>query len=385
MAILRKSFLQSSIYYTYLNGNYDFNLNNFLGFPSTNELYNYAFKSNLIGVFCNYTLSNKKINWTSGVHGNIYDREHIGSINTTGQLYKNTGYKKEGSFFSKVDYKINKLNFFADLQYRYSTFDYKGSVSLGKMEWNFFNPKAGLTIEINPNAIIYYSIGRAGREPSRNDMFGGSDDLLSDSLGKAIISISKPEYVTNQELGFRYHLNSITMNLNLYYMEFNNEIVLNGKFGPNGLALTNEVERSYRSGIELSASYKVNNHLLLTNNSSFNYSRIKEQKVTFSPILNPPIIINQEAVYSNKGFLVSLSARYQDNSFIDFANTSKVNSYVLLNGRIGYNIKRLEFCVFVNNITNAKYFNNGYVDSDGSKKYFVQATTNLYFQTKYSF
>lgn len=39
--------IQSSLYYTFLKGNYDFNLNNFLGLPTTNELYNYAFQSNL--------------------------------------------------------------------------------------------------------------------------------------------------------------------------------------------------------------------------------------------------------------------------------------------------------------------------------------------------
>jgi len=33
------STLQSSIYYTFLKGNYDFDLNAFLGFPSTDELY----------------------------------------------------------------------------------------------------------------------------------------------------------------------------------------------------------------------------------------------------------------------------------------------------------------------------------------------------------
>lgn len=80
-------------------------------------------------------------------------------------------------------------------------------------------------------------------------------------------------------------------------MDFQNEIVLDGKFGPNGLALTNNVEQSYRTGLELSISYKITKHFSLINNSSFNYSRITEQTETFSPILTPPIIINQEAVF----------------------------------------------------------------------------------------
>jgi iron complex outermembrane receptor protein len=168
-------------------------------------------------------------------------------------------------------------------------------------------------------------------------------------------------------------------------MDFKNEIVLDGKFGPNGLALTNKVEQSFRTGVELSVTYKFSKSFSLINNSSFNYSRIKEQKEVFTPILTPPLIINQEAVYSYKGISLAVSARYQDKSFIDFANNSTVKSYFLLNGRVNYDIKGFQFCVFLNNITNAKYFNNGFVDFDGSKKYYVQAPTNFYTSIKYSF
>jgi iron complex outermembrane receptor protein len=379
------SSVQSSVYYTFLKGNYDFNLNGFLGLPTTEELYNYAFQSNLIGFFSNYTFSKNRFNWTTGVHGNIYARQHIGSERTLGQLYNNTGYKNEMSVFTKADYTFKRFTFFADIQYRYSTFDYNGTVSLDKMQWHFINPKAGLSIEVKPNSIIYYSIGSTGREPTRNDMFGGSDDLLADSLGNAILSIKTPEYVLNHELGFRHQSRKLNFNLNLYYMDFKNEIVLDGKFGPNGLALTNKVEQSIRTGVELSVTYKVSKNFSFINNSSFNYSRIKEQKEAFTPILTPPLIINQEVVYFYKSFSISVSARYQDKSFIDFANTSTVNSYFLLNGRVSYDIKGFQFCVFVNNITNSKYFNNGYVDYDGSKKYFVQAPTNIYASIKYSF
>jgi iron complex outermembrane recepter protein len=48
-------------------------------------------------------------------------------------------------------------------------------------------------------------------------------------------------------------------------------------------------------------------------------------------------------------------------------------------------LQHYEMSVFVNNITNARYFNNGYVEGDGTKKYFVQAPANFYFSFKYSF
>jgi iron complex outermembrane receptor protein len=338
-----------------------------------------------MGFFSDYRFSKKRFNWTTGVHANIYHRRHIGSERTLGQLYQNTGYKNEASIFTKAHYTLKRFTLFADIQYRYATFDYKGTVALDKMDWHFVNPIAGLSIEVIQKSVIYYSIGGTGREPTRNDMFGGNDDLLADSLGNPIVSIKTPEYVVNQELGFRFQSIRLNFNLNLYYMDFENEIVLDGKFGPNGLALTNKVDQSLRTGVELNITYKVSKHFSLINNSSFNYSRIKEQNEMFTPILTPPLIINQGVVYFNKGLSVAVSARYQDKSYIDFANTSTVKSYFLLNARVSYDIKRFQFCLLVNNITNSKYFNNGYVDFDGSKKYFVQAPTNVYASIKYSF
>jgi len=379
------STVQSSIYYTYLNGNYDFNLNSFLGLPSTNELYNYAFQSNLIGIFSNYTFSKKSFNWTTGIHGNIYDRRHTGSEKTQGKLYENTGYKNELSAFTKADYTIDKLILFVDIQARYASFDYHGDVPLSKMNWYFINPKAGLSFEVNNYSTLYYSIGRTGREPTRNDMFGGNDNLSADSLGHAVIAVNAPEYVVDQELGLRHQYGKINLNLNFYYMSFKNEIVLNGQLGPNGLALTNEVDHSYRTGAELSINYKVTDNIRLINNSSYNCSRIKEQTQSFTPILTPPVIINQEVTYDRKTYLIGLSGRFQDRSFINFANSAQVNQYVTLNARVQYDISGFRLGIFVNNITNTKYFNNGYVDVDGTKKYFVQSPTNFYTSVKYTF
>jgi iron complex outermembrane receptor protein len=380
----KKYTLQSSLYYTFLNGNYDFNLNGFLGLPSTNELYNYAFQSNLVGFYSNFNYDGKNYHLTAGVHGNMYNRTHTGSETNAGQLYSNNGFKNEASAFVKADYTIHKFTFFADVQYRYASFDYKGTVPFKKLDWNFVNPKAGISYAVQSNALFYYSIGSTGREPTRNDMFGGNDDLLADSLGKAIIPITTPEYVLDQELGFRYRTGKFILDANLYYLAFQNEIVLNGKFGPNGLALTNRVKRSFREGVEVSVTYKLNKAIRLINNSSFNYSRIEEQTQVFSPVLTPPLIINQEITYSYRRLILGVTGRYQDRSFIDFANTATVNAYFMMNARVAYQFGKVQATAFFNNLTNTKYFNNGYVDTDGTSKYFVQAPTNFYLSLKCS-
>ena len=380
----KKSVINTSVYYTTLKGNYDFDINNYIGMPSDGSLFNYAFQSNFAGLFSNYTYTAEHVKWTSGIHGNIYDRQHLGSDNLAGELYKNKGYKKEGSAFSKIEYTVDKINLFADIQYRSTSFDYKGSVPFEKLNWQFLNPKAGVSVDVNPHTNVYYSIGRTGREPTRNDMFGGNDDLTADSAGAAMLYSKDAEYVTDHELGIRLHTDCLNVQFNGYYMNFRNEIVLNGKIGPNGLVLTDNVKSSYRTGLELSAAYHLH-HFIFTNNSSFNYSRIKEQTSTFTPILTPALIINQEVAYERNRVGIALSGRYQGKSFVDFANDVSLDDYVLLNARAHYTLKHYEVSVFVNNIANAKYINNGYVEGDGTRKYFVQAPTNFYIAFKYSF
>ncbi len=370
------STLQSSLYYTFLKGDYDFDPDNY-GYPPSDELYNYAFLSNLTGIFSNYTFTKNNLSWTTGLHANTYSRRHTGSEKTLGELYENTGKKQEASIFTKASYNLSNLSLFADLQYRHVAFSYDGAVPFDTMTWDFFNPKAGLSYRASATTILYYSIGRTEREPTRNDIFGGSDDLLPEDDGNALLFIKDAEQVTDHELGIRYSKGSWRLDANGYYMDFQNEIVLDGKFGPNGLALTNNVEQSIRAGIELSASYQMGN-FTFTNNSSWNHSRITEQDESFSPILSPKFIINQEVAYSKEKFSLSLTGRYQDKSYIDFANSAQVDGYFLLSARAGYTFGKLEAAVFANNITDTKYFNNGYVEADGTRKYFVQAPVNFY-------
>jgi iron complex outermembrane receptor protein len=208
-------------------------------------------------------------------------------------------------------------------------------------------------------------------------MFAGNDDLMADSLGAPILANTHPEFVVDHEAGFRYSSERWQSQLNVYFMDFDNEIVLEGNFGPNALLLTDNVESSIRMGVEVNLFYRINDACVLVNNSSFNYSRIRGQGISFSPILTPPLILNQDVRYTWHDFTLSISVRYQDGAFIDLSNTLKVESYVLINGSLGYRSTRFEAAIFTNNLTNVRYINHGYVDFDGVGKYFVQAPLNI--------
>lgn len=376
--------LQTSLYYTFATGEYDFNFNNFLGSPEPNtNMFAYGFHSNLIGLYSNYTFDKNNFKWTTGIHANRYVKDHVGLQEIEGEIYRNTGKKMEASAFSKLEYEYKQFNFFVDMQVRTAHFVYEGNVKMPDLSWTFINPKAGLSYLTKKDYLIYYSIGKSNREPTRTDIFIGNDDLLADSLGNPILGNTKAESVIDQELGLRKSFNKGFININGYFMNFKNEIVLNGNFGPNALPLTSNVAQSYRSGIELSTSYKINKHIRISNNSSFNHSKIKESDITFVPILTPKWILNQEVSYTLNDWKFALNGRYQSSSYLNFSNNEKINSYFLANAKIYYVRPKYEVGLHFNNITNANYYNQGYVEADGTRKLFVQAPINALLTFKY--
>lgn len=386
VALGNQSTLTSSVYYNYLQGNYAFDLNNFLRLPRTDELYNYAFRSHFVGAFTTYATEINEIKLYAGLHANTYNRRHTGSEQTAGQLYRNTGYKNELSAFAKAVYPLHKFTFFGDMQYRYTDFDYWGDVSLGKRQWNFFNPRAGVSYQVRPTITGYYSIGSTSREPTRNDLFGGEDNLLADSTGRALIFVTQPERVLDQELGIRLNNRNWQLAVNGYYMRFSDEIVLNGAYGPNGLPLRSDVASSFRSGVEIDAAYTFSNGIRLVIPMAFSYNRIQDGEITIEPVLMPRVIINPEITYRYKNLRVGLNGRYQGESYVDFANSATLPDFFVLDASAAYRYQQITFSLRVNNLTNRKYYTNGQIDLDGvTPLYFRQASANYFLAAQWNF
>ncbi|MGB1217825.1 MAG: TonB-dependent receptor domain-containing protein, partial [Saprospiraceae bacterium] len=311
--------------------------------------------------------------------------KHTGTEFSLGELYINTGFKNEFSTFAKINYNINSFNLLADIQYRYADFNYEGLVEMDGLSWHFFNPRIGLTYELKDKSHLYYSIGRTGREPTRTDIFLGNDDLITDDLGNPLLGTTQAESVWDNELGYRKTSDKFQLDLNLFYMIFQNEIVLNGQFGPNGLPLNSSVAKSFRSGLELDFIYKTDFGIIAQTVASYNHSRIMENGETFQPLLTPRFIFQENVNYSFKDFSVGLTGRYQSKSYIDFANEYELDNYFTLDFYLGYKYKFAEINFRLNNLTNKRYFNNGQFDVYGTPTYHIQAPINFHTGIKFIF
>lgn len=372
-----------TIYYNFLKGFYTFDVNNFYEIPISGSILKYDLNANFFGGNVNYAHKIKKFDFYIGLNAYTYSRNHIGSDRGL-YLYTNTGYRNEISGSFKVNYNIFKgFNLLADIQYRYTDFEYIGDVNLKKFYWNFINYNIGVDYKLTKETVIYYSCGKTNREPTRNDIFYGFDNLQSDSLGDPIYNDIQPETSFDHELGFRFLNNHINFNFNLFCMIFKNEIILNGQYGPTGLPLRNNIESSTRSGLEIDMKYKWDFGLVTNFNLTYNHSIIKQGDNNIIPILTPIWLSNVEIYYKYKWFNIGLNYRYQDWSYIDFANKNKISDFYTLNAKIGLTWRWFDFNVFINNMTDQKYFNSGQMNYDGSKPlYFVGSPINLYASLK---
>jgi iron complex outermembrane receptor protein len=251
----------------------------------------------------------------------------------------------------------------------------------------------------------YFSVGMSHREPTRNDLFSGYDDVepinRNEYVGFGVDTIDirniKPERVIDFELGTEWKSDKISISTNVYYMDFENEITPIGRLSYIGLPLRKNVESSFRSGIEFDLKYNPIRNLTISQTFNYSYNRIREwvtdDDMVFSnvaPLLTPNIITNTSVSYKWNVLTFGLSGRYVGKSYLDNTMNEEFTTpdYFLLDGYIGVDYKRISFRTMVNNITNVRYFTSGYVGFNGvdnTRAFFIGAPRNIYLTLSYKF
>lgn len=207
---------------------------------------------------------------TGGLHGYRFERDHFASQAGL-EAYRNTGHKQELSGFVKLGRDLGeRWHLFTDLQLRHAEFRYAGSVRLRPVSWTFFNPKLGLRYAASERLSLYAALGRAGREPARNDLLEGEDDLVAPVDLEAV----RPERVVNAELGAEWRTPRWALAANLYAMEFDDEIAATGEQSELGYAIRRNLPESYRRGIELEGSWRPHPRLELRGTANLSRNRI---------------------------------------------------------------------------------------------------------------
>ncbi len=283
-------------------------------------------------------------------YGNvIWVRQFSGSLMPNHRYYNNNAKKTDGNVYAKVNYEpVPGLNGFVDLQYRH--IDYKMSGSSQEFDnnkiqrpleldrqYDFFNPKFGLSYQIHPSHTVYASYAIAHKEPTRNNF----EDMMAETRPTDPMA----EKLSDLEIGYKYESGIFHFSANLYYMMYDNQFVLTGAQDTNGEMVARNIKDSYRKGAEQMAGlhpfrgFNWNINATLSRNRAKNMTlrvvdadwnetdvNIGETHLAFSP----DFMLNNIFNYHYKGFNASLKTKYVGEQYM---TNSNFKSYTSTDGK----------------------------------------------------
>ncbi|MDE6023795.1 MAG: TonB-dependent receptor [Muribaculaceae bacterium] len=354
-------------------------------------------------------------NWHRGFHFGQVDwvRNYIGAIDPLQEYYHNTGRKFDSNIFVRGDYAFaSGFSAYADLQYRHIDYSIRGisdnfdwntddmAILDIRRHWNFFNPKVGVSYNSGGHRA-YLSWSVAHKEPTRDNFTDSDPDHYPEA-----------ERMFDYEAGYSFGNSLFTVGAGLYYMDYKNQLVVTGQLSDTGNAISVNVPKSYRMGIELQGALRPVDWFDWQLNATISRNRIKNftEYIYEDEWTNPisiecgdtPIAFSPDFIFHNSfnfhvaGFEASLMSRYVSSQYMNNARSeeAKLDSYFVSDLGLAYTFKKISglkelrvgFTVY--NIFNEKYFNNGYAGAgyylDGDKPviyryagFAAQATTNV--------
>lgn len=364
----------------------------------------YGIDGMLVGSLVTFSWDRGPLSANYGLHLNRFRREHTRDLVDGPRDYFNYGVKSEANAFAKLAWDAGRWHLFSDAQLRWTDFHYHGDVAIDPISWTFFNPKLGARFQLSPRSSLYASAGMSTREPTRNDLFQGEDNATVPHDLHAV----HPERLVDVELGWDLRTAALTLAANVYAMEFRHEIAATGELSDIGLALRRNVDRSYRRGLEVDATWQASPALRFRTTAALSRNRIRTWTQFYdvydaagnyvtsrpivhqdvAPLLTLPAIVSEAVDYSpmptlSLGAVGRWVARSQlDNTGSDAFTTP---SFFTLDASVAWWVtKNVRASLQVNNaLNNRRVFPSGYSYQyfagealTGTRYYFPQATRN---------
>ena len=316
-----------------------------------------------------------------------YDGNHFGeiiwaSINIPKDYrwYQLDALKTDFTVYGKYQYSLtDRWQIFADLQYRKANYTINGFRKnpslIVKNDYDFFNPKLGLSYSDGKGLFSYLSFSVANKEPNRSDFETG------------LTQQPKSERLKDWEAGIEKKEKLYSVSATMYYMNYKNQLILTGMKNDVGEYTRTNVPASYRAGIELqgdifiTSKIKAGANLAISKNKVKNFNEFLDdydlggQKTNMYKstdiALSPNIIGGGTFSFiPGENFELSLLSKYISKQYLDNTENEmrKIDAYYLQDARIIYSIKKgwlkqASIIGQLNNIFNKKYEANGYTYS----------------------
>jgi iron complex outermembrane receptor protein len=307
----------------------------------------------------------------------IWVKNYVGALAPNHTYYSNQGRKTDGNIYAKAAYALtSQFNLWADMQYRHINYQMNGPSDNGvnfniNDTFDFFNPKFGVNYQINAAQRVYASLSVAHKEPTRDNY----KDLKAGQKPTA-------ERMLDYELGYQYRNRWLSAGVNLYYMNYKDQLVPTGEANAIGEAVAINMPKSYRMGIEAMVGMQPVKHLNIDLNATWSRNRIQDFSETLykdyaDPIVinhgdtpiaySPDFIANGTVRYTLGGFETALQTQYVSKQYMTNAKDEQavLDAYFVSNLTFNYHfslpgVKKITVGCTLYNLFDEEYENNGF-------------------------
>jgi len=330
------------------------------------------------------------------------------------RYYEYRGAKEMLSLYMHEMYALRPdLTFMLDLQYaynRYRLYDEKFIGTDFTVPYHFLNPRAGVNYNITAEWNAYVTAAYTSREPRLKNLYDAAEASTPASWGTVVPQFEplphggydysrplvRPEHLTNIELGAAYRGEAAAAGVNLYWMEFTDEIVNSGQLDRFGQPVTGNASRTRHIGVELTGRVLIGAGLELTANATASRNRIVHHtdygtgapvSLDGNPIAGfPDLLANARLTYRTGPFMASVSGRFVGTQYADNFRTAggAVDPYVVSDAWMSYRVEglvdgvSLDVRAQVNNLFNTLYAAYGAANGD-TYQFFVGGTRHAFF------
>ena len=403
--------LSATLYYGSARGHY------LWGYTADTDYYQVRGSLNQwrVGSMANVEIAPKDKPYSLRLGGHTYNfsREDTSAAmpDYTADTAQEAFIKREFSLFAKAGYALNKWHFTADVQGRSPELRMrpandnveKKNRKFFTRHWWLFSPKLGVSYTLFPRATLYASAAYTEREPAHRDYLGGAYVLNDENLKTFTDNDLPTEKVMDLEVGTRYQPHeALSVNVNGFFMFFENEIVPSGAFLPEYyLDVTQSMPNSRRIGVEAEGKWDVLPSLrfsllttLMQSRINETSSKVKEEEEgdfdaskSFEAPFTPTWQLAPSLQYQVHGVTVALDGRYLSQAYLGVPNdeSAVLPSSFVVNGGISYLFKERYFLsIQAANLLNALYYTDGSVkrvDEGGYlPRYIVQPPRTVFLQ-----
>lgn len=330
--------------------------------------------------------------------GELIWARYAGATAIRDRYYDDDARKTDANAFAKLTYALRDgLDLFGDVQlrsvsHRLEMLNSDFALEQQTIGFTYFNPKAGLLWRVHEGGRAYASVAVGQREPNREDL-------------QETTPASRPrsERLIDYELGYDQRSGRFNAGINLYYMDYTDQLVLTGELNDVGAALRTNVPRSYRAGVELMGAVQLGRRITWRANATFSRNQVlrfteyiddwdnggqlaiayDESTLSFSPsvIAGSEIALRVWSRADRGSADITLVSKYVGAQYLDNSTSAdrmldaflvhdlRANVTLLAKGTRGIDLN-----FTVRNLFNELYESNGWVysfQSDGRRQEFV--------------